>query len=138
MIADDKERMIVDLLAQNSLSQREIARIVNMSRSIVSRIATGCRIPNHEQRYHAKRAYNRTQQSGYCTACQKECLLPCVVCEARRNDNNTRRLYRQRVDQYVDNQLELDLAADEQARMLELRIMKQRLGELRNFETVEI
>jgi hypothetical protein len=95
MIAPAKICEIQRLLASGEMSQRQIAKMVGISRSVVGSIADGTR-PDYEARRHARlEDYPETLGPlGRCQGCGGLVYAPCRLCRVRAIKDRERRMVR--------------------------------------------
>jgi hypothetical protein len=77
MLSSAKERLVIDLVSQSSLSERKLAAKAGVSRGTLRarKIATKAGLP-------AKRPTSEGQE-GRCPGCGCRVTLPCLACDLR-------------------------------------------------------
>lgn len=126
MIASERVAEIRRLLAEGRLSQREIARLIGVSRGTVAAISTGKRA--ERQRPPSNWDYNPAAPSGplrRCLGCGALVYLPCRLCRLRE------RMASGKISRHLDQPeepLQVELTGAQEKRYRRLYARRRRRG----------
>jgi hypothetical protein len=130
MLPVAKERAILELLQQGTLSQRQIAVQVGCSQGTVNSICNGKRHPTASQEDNGQLPPDPKLTVGYCPVCERYQYLPCIVCAAKEHDVPLLRIQRQQLDRQAERKPKIELINGERERWKHLRLLKRLNGEL--------
>jgi hypothetical protein len=106
---------LLRLLAEGNLSQRKIAKMMNVSRGTVAAVAAGRRRPNYPREVPDEQFKGPVRR---CAGCGGMVATPCHACRIRRLTAKSSKCYRAVSG---DQPSGLDLAQEHQTRYEEIR-----------------
>jgi len=117
-----KVQVIQSMLADDRISQREIARRLHVGRGVVAGIANGTRPDYRASQQDAESAESSPEQPVQrCGRCGAMVQLPCLACRTRSIMAGSQRLHVGRDNRALQDGLQLTLAGAERMRYEEVR-----------------
>ncbi|HEY2881081.1 MAG TPA: hypothetical protein VGJ15_01580 [Pirellulales bacterium] len=92
MLSPEKVELVRQLLARGNMSQREMARFLNINRGTIRSIASGKRFNYQERQSADEETTNYMVPAVRCPGCGGMVYTPCRVCRLRARQVLVRRL----------------------------------------------
>ena len=103
-ISPKKIRRVERLLKYSTLSHRQIAKTVGISKSTIDAVATDTR--KLKKPAPKKIIHKRLKEPVYCEGCERMIvLLPCVACECRRGIERQQLEQLKRMEEYRETEM---------------------------------